>query len=104
MKVPVASLSGVGLLRAGINIKLGSLAGERTAIAGLVPMLLSVALWNRFPLIFYDTGAYVLEGLGGHFVVERSPVYSLFLRLAGGGASLWTIVVLQAVATAFVMV
>ena len=26
-------------------------------------MFLSVALWNGFPLIFYDTGAYVLEGL-----------------------------------------
>ena len=27
-------------------------------------MFLSVAFWNGFPLIFYDTGAYLLEGLG----------------------------------------
>jgi hypothetical protein len=87
-----------------MSIRLGAPAGECSAIVALVPMLLAVALWNRFPLIYYDTGAYVLEGLGGHFVVERSPVYSLFLRLTGAGYSLWTIVVLQAIATAFIMV
>jgi hypothetical protein len=77
---------------------------EIAAIVCLVPLLLAVALWNRFPIIFYDTGAYVFEGLGGNFLVERSPVYSLFLRVAGGGLSLWCIVVVQALATAFAMV
>src|SRR5882757_7417905 len=37
------------------------------AVAVLSLMLLSVAIWNRFPLIFYDTGGYVLEGLGHVF-------------------------------------
>jgi hypothetical protein len=92
------------LARAGANLTLADNAGERIGVATLVPMLLAVAIWNRFPLIFYDTGAYVLEGLGGHFLVERSPVYSLFLRLGGAGISLWAIVALQAAATAFVMV
>ena len=76
---------------------------EAAAIACLIPLLLSVALWNRFPIIYYDTGAYVLQGIGGAFVEERSPVYSLFLRLAGGAWSLWFVAVVQAVMTAFVM-
>ena len=39
-------------------------------------MFLGIAFWNGFPVIFYDTGAYVLEGLGHVFLVERSPVYA----------------------------
>jgi len=89
---------------ASIRLPLDDIAGEGAAIVALAPMLLVVAVWNRFPLIYYDTGAYVLEGLGDHFLVERSPVYSLFLRVAGAGFSLWTIIILQAVACAFVMV
>jgi hypothetical protein len=62
-------------------------------------MFLSVAAWNGFPLIFYDTGAYVLEGLGHVFLVERAPVYAELLFLAGARFSLWPIVVLQALMT-----
>ena len=38
-------------------------------VALLATLFLGVAWWNGFPLIFYDTGAYVLEGLGGVFLV-----------------------------------
>lgn len=92
------------LFRWGLKWQLHSGKGETATIVALVPVLLIVALWNGFPLIYYDTGAYVLEGLGHHFLVERSPVYSLFLRFAGGGVSLWLIVVLQALATSFTIV
>ena len=77
---------------------------EFFAVVLFVPMLLGVAIWNGFPLIFYDTGAYILQGLGREFVVERSPVYSLFLSYGGGGKSLWLIAIVQAVLTAFVVV
>ena len=76
---------------------------ELCAILCLVPMLLAPALWNGFPFIYYDTGAYVFEGLGGHFMVERSPVYSLFLRFAGAGTSFWLVAVIQAFAATFAM-
>jgi hypothetical protein len=59
-----------------------------------------VAFWNGFPLMFYDTGAYLAEGLSGAFLVERSPVYSLLLRFAGGSFSLWPVVILQSLMTA----
>jgi hypothetical protein len=76
---------------------------ECLAIALLCPILLSAALWNGFPIIFYDSGAYLLEGLGHLFIDERSPVYALFLVVASASVSLWLVVVLQAAMTAFVM-
>jgi hypothetical protein len=69
----------------------------------LTPLLLAAAFWNGFPLIYYDTGAYVLEGLGGQFIEERSPVYSLFLWIGGAGASLWLIVLIQSALMSFAM-
>jgi hypothetical protein len=86
------------------SLQLQDTAGEAAAIACLLPFLLSAAIWNGFPVVFYDTGAYLLEGLGGHFLVERSAVYSLFLRVAGARTSLWLVVLTQAAASAFVIV
>jgi hypothetical protein len=79
-------------------------AGEALAILISMPILLGVAFWNGYPLIFYDTGAYILEGLGHVFVAERGPVYSLFLRYGGAAQSLWIIAWLQAAMTSFVIV
>jgi hypothetical protein len=86
------------------NPALGDVRIEVAAIVFLVPLLLAAVFWNGFPLIYYDTGAYVFEGLGGHFMVERSPIYSLFLRFGGAETSLWLIVAIQAAATGFVVV
>jgi hypothetical protein len=96
------SISQLSLLRAG-SLTLDTQAGEFASISLLSSVLLSIAAWNGFPLIFYDTGAYILEGLGHIYVVERSPAYSLFLLFAGARMSLWFIAAVQAVATSFVM-
>ena len=77
---------------------------EWLAIAALCPLLLAVALWNGFPIIYYDTGAYVLEGLGHVFLPERSSVYSLFLEVSGARLSLWLIAFIQTAMTSFVLV
>ena len=74
------------------------------AILVLCPILLAVALWNGFPIIFYDTGAYILEGLGHVFVPERAPVYSLLLYYTDASSSLWYVAWLQAAISAFVIV
>ena len=82
------------------------MAGLRPCAAGvaiLAAMFLGVAFWNGFPLIFYDTGAYVLEGLGHVFLVERAPVYAELLFLAGGTYSMWPIVILQSVLTGYLI-
>lgn len=77
---------------------------EGAAILALCPLLLSAALWNGFPFIFYDTGAYMLQGFAHKFVPERSPVYSLFMLYLGGGRSLWLPALVQVLLTAFVIV
>jgi len=72
-------------------------------LMALTLLFLSIALWNGFPLMFYDTGGYLAEGLQGAFLAERSPVYSLLLFLTGGAASLWPVVILQAAMTAWLI-
>ncbi|HEY0107098.1 MAG TPA: hypothetical protein VGB91_13525 [Rhizomicrobium sp.] len=89
----------IALPAAPICDPLCELAG--TAFLGL--SLLSVAVWNGFPIIFYDTGAYMLQGLGHLFIAERSPVYSGFLALTGGAISLWLVAAAQCLITAFAM-
>ena len=86
------------------NAPLRNPAVEAVAVIGFVPLLLGVALWNGFPLIFYDTGAYIFQGINRVFLPERSSVYSLFMDYGGGGRSLWFIAVIQALMTAFVIV
>jgi hypothetical protein len=70
----------------------------------LTALFLAIALWNGFPLVFYDTGGYLAEGLEGAFLPERSPVYSLLLFLTGSAYSLWPVVILQAAMTAWLLV
>lgn len=76
---------------------------EIAAVILLCPMLMLAAFCNGFPIIFYDTGAYILEGFQHIFIPERSPVYSLFLKYAGGPQSLWYVVFIQCAIVAFVM-
>jgi hypothetical protein len=89
--------------RAWLAIPVEGVAVPAAGMALLSLMFLSAALWNGFPLIFYDTGAYLLEGLGHIFLVERAPVYAELLFLAGGNFSLWPIVVLQALMTSYLI-
>lgn len=77
---------------------------ELLAIVLLVPVLLHAALWNGFPLLFFDSGAYMLEGFAEVFVPERSPVYSLFLRYVQGRTSLWFVAGAQCLIISFVLV
>ncbi len=78
-------------------------AGQFAALAGLSLLFLGIAAWNGFPLVFYDTGAYMAEGLSGAFFFERSPVYSLFLPLTGAFLSLWLVAAAQSLMTAFLV-
>ena len=105
-KVPAVKIPAESLPQSSIKALASAPAqGVRAAlgVALLALFFLGVALWNGFPLIFYDTGAYILEGLGHVFLVERAPVYAELLYLAGGAYSLWPIVVFQALLTAYVI-
>jgi hypothetical protein len=83
---------------------ISSVVFECAAVALMTPMLLSIAFWNGFPITFYDTGAYILQGLANFFVPERAPVYSYFIRFANAEQSLWWVAATQAAIIALVTV
>jgi len=82
-------------------LRLSRLAGEVAAIMLLTPLFLYAAAWNGFPFLFFDSGAYVLEGFAKVFVPERSPVYSFFLHVVHGRADMWYVAWVQSAMTAF---
>jgi hypothetical protein len=65
-------------------------------------LLLLPALWNRFPLLEYDTGGYLARWFEGYLVPSRSTTYGLLLA-AGWPLDFWPIVLLQAVAAVWVI-
>src|ERR1700688_2487616 len=66
------------------------------------PILLLPALWNRFPLLNYDTGGYLARWFEGYLVPSRSTTYGLFLA-AGWPLDFWPIVIVQALAAVWVI-
>lgn len=75
------------------------------AVAGIamVLVLMAPALWNGFPLIFPDTGGYLLRPIEGDLAMGRSALYGLFLYL-GIPLSFWPNVFLQSALTAWLIV
>jgi hypothetical protein len=65
-------------------------------------ILLLPALWNRFPLLEYDTGGYLARWFEGYLVPSRSTTYGLLLA-AGWPLDFWPIVVLQAAAAVWII-
>jgi hypothetical protein len=54
---------------------------HRVAAAVSLLILLAPAIWNRFPLLQYDTGGYLARWYEGDLVLSRSPVFGLFLNV-----------------------
>jgi hypothetical protein len=70
-------------------------------------VLLLPAAYNRFPMVFPDTGAYLLVGYGGHWTIDRSGFYGLLyqpiLRPSGTSLGLWMAIAVQAAIIAGVL-
>ena len=67
-------------------------------------MLSTAALYNRFPLVYYDTGSHIASAASGSIFWLRSPIYSYFvLFLDGGGRTLWPVVIAQGLIGAFLI-
>jgi hypothetical protein len=65
-------------------------------------ILLLPAIWNRFPLLEYDTGGYLARWFEGYLVPSRSTTYGLFLA-AGWPLDFWPNVILQAAAAVWII-
>lgn len=70
-------------------------------IAAAAALLLWPAIYNGFPLIFPDTGAYLAVAWGNYWTIDRSGFYGFFLRPLSSldpYAQLWVAVFLQGAA------
>jgi hypothetical protein len=69
----------------------------------MVLALLWPALWNGFPLVFYDTGGYLVRAFDSTLGLGRSTVYGMFLAL-GIPFHFWTNVAAQAALVVWLIV
>jgi hypothetical protein len=72
------------------------------AALAMVAALLWPALWNGFPIVFYDTGGYLDAAMSGILANGRSTLYGFFLRL-GIPTNFWLNIVVQAGAIAWLI-
>src|SRR5579872_6462658 len=79
-----------------------STAGRHASSIAAMLILLLPALWNRFPLLEYDTGGYLARWFEGYLVPSRSTTYGLFLA-AEWPLDFWPILVVQAAAAVWVI-
>jgi hypothetical protein len=69
----------------------------------MLAALLWPALWNGFPIIFYDTGGYLARPFEATLAMGRSALYGAFLEL-GIKHNFWPIIVAQAALVAWLVV
>ncbi|HET7679601.1 MAG TPA: hypothetical protein VFK79_05640 [Xanthobacteraceae bacterium] len=72
------------------------------AALAMIAALLWPALWNGFPIVFYDTGGYLDAAVSGILANGRSTLYGMFLRL-GIPTNFWFNIIVQAGAAAWLI-
>src|SRR5437867_6633745 len=65
-------------------------------LCGVSFMLMWPSLWNGYPLVFSDTGAYISSAFTLKVPFDRPIGYGYFTRLFSGGLSLWLVIFTQA--------
>ena len=82
------------------------MANNRAAVLAVPAAAVSLlwpALWNGYPIVFADTGTYLSQAIH-HYAGWDLPVfYSLFLLPLHGTLTLWPVVGVQALLTAWVL-
>ena len=73
------------------------------ALAALfsVAILLVPAMWNRFPLLQWDTGGYLARWYEGTLVISRAAPYGLMLTVTSALA-FWPLLIVQAALTVWI--
>lgn len=66
-------------------------------------LLAGVALWNGYPLVYYDSEDYVRMSFTFDLVIFRTMPYGLFMTVARPVGSLWAVVGFQALIVAWVL-
>jgi hypothetical protein len=73
---------------------------EATCVVAIATVVfLLPAIYNRFPIIFPDTGAYLKVAYGGYWTIDRSGFYGLIyqpiLRPSQTALGLWIVIAMQ---------
>jgi hypothetical protein len=68
----------------------------------ILPMLLTPALWNGYPVLQSDTGGYLARWYEGYLVPSRSTVFGLYLHY-GEATYFWLNLTIQALATMWIL-
>ncbi|MEI7662130.1 MAG: hypothetical protein WCK34_08030, partial [Bacteroidota bacterium] len=63
-----------------------------------------IAVYNRYPVVYPDTGAYIHAGCSGTVPVDRPVIYGLFVRHISMLRSLWFVAVVQGLTAVFLVV
>jgi hypothetical protein len=95
-----------GRIEAGAGVSVVSrrrAAAWATAIFVMLLALLWPALWNGFPIVFYDTGGYLNAYVSGLPVDGRSAIYGLFLWL-GIPSDFWIDILFQAAVITWLLI
>ena len=66
-------------------------------------ILLAVALFNGYPLVYSDSGTYIKSGIEGFVPPDRPIIYGLFIAFFSFEYSLWLVILAQNLLTAFVL-
>jgi hypothetical protein len=72
-------------------------------LSAAATLLLWPALWNRYPIIFADTGTYLSQAIDRYAGWDRPVFYSLAILPLHQQLSLWPIVIAQALLTAWLL-
>jgi len=72
------------------------------AILFSMALLSAPAIWNRFPLLQYDTGGYLARWYEPYLVPSRAVAYGLILN-AGAALSFWPVVLGQSALTVWMI-
>jgi hypothetical protein len=73
------------------------------AIPAAAALLLWPALWNRYPIVFADTGTYLSQAIHHYAGWDRPVFYSLFMLPLHGTITLWPVVLVQAMLAAWIL-
>lgn len=65
-------------------------------------LLIAPALWNRYPLLQYDTGGYLARWYEGYLVPSRSAAYGVYLHI-GEASHFWLNLAIQALAVMWII-
>ena len=64
---------------------------------GACLVILIPSIINGYPILFSDTGTYILSGMEAYVPIDRPYLYGLFLRMTSLWISLWYTAIFQAI-------